>query len=239
MSPIRLHDELGRVYKRAKRSYKRNVNTLNLIKITLVAVMLMASTLSLGNTTQVQAKSNDVVVSGKLTVLTSEVVSVDSPKVNIQITQSQYQQSQAKIAAQQAAAKKAATTVVVSSVEPSAAEKLAWAKKAAGTFGIDWKVLAAVWQVESGQTWSTGRSSYAGAVGPCQFLPSTWRSYAYDGDGDGNASIYNASDCLFGAAKLLASNGASSGNVTQALLHYNHSIAYVNKVLGIANTYGS
>ncbi len=234
MSPIRLNDVSGRVYKRLKRSYKRNINTLNLIKITLVAVMVMSYTLSLGNT-QAQANSGDVVLVGSLTALTPEIVSVNSPKVNIQITQSQYQLDQAK---QALAAKKAATvTVVASSIEPSAAEKQAWVKKAAGTFGIDWKVLAAVWQVESGQTWSTSRSSYAGAVGPCQFLPSTWRSYAYDGDGNGTASIYNASDCLFGAAKLLASNGASSGNVTQALLHYNHSMAYVNKVLGIANSY--
>lgn len=110
---------------------------------------------------------------------------------------------------------------------------------AAGSkFGVSPALLAAVHYVESGQRGDTTVSSYAGAQGPMQFIPSTFRAYAVDGDGDGVANIYDAHDAVFTAAKYLAANGAASGNVTNALFRYNHSMAYVNKVLGIARGFG-
>ncbi len=117
-------------------------------------------------------------------------------------------------------------------------EKRNWVAKAANQWGIDWKILEAVWQVESGKQMSTAVRSYAGAQGPLQFMPGTWRSYAEDGNGDGVKNVFDARDSLFAAAKLLAANGASSGNVDGALLRYNHSRSYVSLVKQIAAAIG-
>ena len=51
--------------------------------------------------------------------------------------------------------------------------------------GMSWALLAAIGQVESGHGANTS-TSYAGAQGPMQFLPSTFASYAVDGDHDGD-----------------------------------------------------
>jgi membrane-bound lytic murein transglycosylase B len=135
--------------------------------------------------------------------------------------------------------KPVATLIVSGSYtpDPGAAVKRAWAKRAAAKYSIDWKILEAVWQVESGKSWHRAVRSWAGATGPCQFMPGTWRGYASDGNGDGIKDVTYAPDCLFAAAKLLASNGLAQGNVTQALLRYNYSMSYVNHVLSIARTY--
>ncbi len=121
--------------------------------------------------------------------------------------------------------------------DPGPAGKRALAKRVAAAYGIDWKILEAVWQVESGKSWHRVVYSYAGASGPCQFMPGTWRAYAVDGNKDGYADVNYAPDCLYGAAKLLAANGLAEGKVTQALLRYNNSMSYVNHVLSIARTY--
>jgi membrane-bound lytic murein transglycosylase B len=104
--------------------------------------------------------------------------------------------------------------------------------------GTPWQLLAAVHRVESNQSPSTNRTSYAGAVGPMQFLPSTFRAYGIDGDGNGTADITGLADSVYSASNYLAANGASRGNYRTALYAYNHSNAYVTKVLGIARTLG-
>jgi hypothetical protein len=105
-------------------------------------------------------------------------------------------------------------------------------------FNIPWQVLEAVHQVESGKSGSSAKRSYAGATGPMQFLPSTFRHYAIDGNGDGQLDITNVEDAIYAAANLLASNGAAEGRIEQALFCYNHSMSYVQKVLGIAQEIG-
>lgn len=117
-------------------------------------------------------------------------------------------------------------------------QKRALVKAAAARYGIPWQVLEAVWQVESGKSWDTSRCSYAGAVGPMQFLPSTFRKYGLDANGDGRVDIGSAHDSVYAAANLLASSGASSGQVERALFAYNHSYSYVQKVLRIAREIG-
>lgn len=105
-------------------------------------------------------------------------------------------------------------------------------------FGVSRHLLAAVHYVESGQSGDTSRSSYAGAQGPMQFMPGTFRAYGTDGDGDGVANIHDVDDAIFSAAKYLAANGAASGKVRNALYRYNHSYSYVEKVLSIARSFG-
>ena len=104
--------------------------------------------------------------------------------------------------------------------------------------GLEWTVLAATHKVESG----FGRdqvTSSKGAQGPMQFMPATFESYGVDGDGDGIADVNNVADSIFSAANLLCSNGAGDpARLATAVWNYNHSQAYVNRVLTIAATYG-
>jgi hypothetical protein len=104
--------------------------------------------------------------------------------------------------------------------------------------GLDWTVLAAIHKIET----NFGRSeisSSKGALGPMQFMPSTWRSYGSDGDGDGLADINNVTDAIFSAAYLLCANGAGDpARLSDAIWNYNHSDRYVAEVLELATSYG-
>ncbi|MEV0229558.1 lytic murein transglycosylase [Nonomuraea sp. NPDC050786] len=104
--------------------------------------------------------------------------------------------------------------------------------------GLSWTVLAAIGQVESGHGRNNGPSS-AGALGPMQFMPSTWKHYGVDGDGDGKTDIWSPYDAVPGAANYLCANGAGQGGekLRKAIWFYNHSWDYVNKVMGIAEAY--
>lgn len=177
---------------------------------------------------QVLVASTNVAMPTNLVSLNEEIVSVQKPPLKIELTESVYQQEQKKRAYQARVA-----TVSTASPEPTIEEKRAWVKRAAASVNIDWKLLEAVWQIESGKRWKTTVTSSAGAYGPCQFMPGTWRSYATDGNGDGVKDATDARDCLFGAAKLLARSGADVGDHKRALFSYNHSMAYVTKVLDI------
>ena len=101
--------------------------------------------------------------------------------------------------------------------------------------GLSWTVLAAIGQVESGHG-RNAATSYAGAQGPMQFLPSTFAAYAVDGDRDGDTDIMDPADAIFTAAHYLCANGAGKGGdgLHNAIWHYNHAEWYVALVLKIA-----
>ncbi|WP_243718205.1 lytic transglycosylase domain-containing protein [Actinomadura sp. 7K534] len=114
-------------------------------------------------------------------------------------------------------------------------------KQAAGTCpGLSWTVLAAIGQVESSHGRNVGPSS-AGALGPMQFMPATWKAYGVDGDRDGKADIMNPYDAIPGAANYLCANGAGKGGkqLYNAIWHYNHAHWYVQKVLNLAKAYAA
>jgi len=102
-------------------------------------------------------------------------------------------------------------------------------------FGPDWYVLAAVGKVESNHGESMGPSS-AGAMGPMQFIPSTWETSGVDGDGDGIANVMDPEDAIPAAASYLKGGGAPQ-DWYRALYSYNHADWYVKKVLAVAEAY--
>ncbi|WP_205697323.1 lytic murein transglycosylase [Conexibacter sp. SYSU D00693] len=108
--------------------------------------------------------------------------------------------------------------------------------QAAGrAFGLRWSVLAAITEVESGHGCTMGPSS-AGAIGWTQFLPSSWRIYGMDADGDGRASPHSSVDAIFSTARYLRASGAPR-SYRRALYAYNHAWWYVDKVLKRARAY--
>lgn len=79
-----------------------------------------------------------------------------------------------------------------------------------------------------------GTASAERAVGPFQFLPSTWKSAGRDANGDKSADPHNADDAALGAAIYLCGTGrdlAKRAQLTAAIWQYNHSQAYVANVL--------
>jgi hypothetical protein len=100
-------------------------------------------------------------------------------------------------------------------------------REAQRRFRVSWYVLASVNFVES----AFGRlrnASAAGAQGPMQFLPSTWRQYGLGGD------IHDPHDAILGAANYLRAAGAPR-SYRRALYAYNPSWAYVRAIQTYAN----
>jgi hypothetical protein len=105
--------------------------------------------------------------------------------------------------------------------------------------GLSWTVLAAIGQIESGDGQNMGPSS-AGALGPMQFLPSTWRIWGIDAFGQtGPPDIMNPYDAVPAAADYLCAYGAGSGGaaLSAAIFGYNHAAWYVAEVLALARQY--
>ena len=105
--------------------------------------------------------------------------------------------------------------------------------------GLSWTVLAAIGQIESGDGQNEGPST-AGALGPMQFLPSTWQTWGTDGFGDtGAPNIMNPYDAVPSAARLLCADGAAGGGqaLRNAIFDYNHAGWYVDEVLTLAGEY--
>lgn len=104
--------------------------------------------------------------------------------------------------------------------------------------GMSWTVLAAIGQIESGDGANMGPSS-AGALGPMQFLPSTWREWGITAFGEpGPPDIMDPFDAVPAAARLLCAAGAGSPRgLRGAIFAYNHATWYVNEVLALAQQY--
>jgi membrane-bound lytic murein transglycosylase B len=80
------------------------------------------------------------------------------------------------------------------------------------------------------------KGSWAGAFGLSQFLPSSYTRNAVDGDNDGIIDLFNVSDAIYSVANYLktAGWGKSEKKQRKAVYSYNHSKAYVNAVLTLA-----
>ena len=85
-----------------------------------------------------------------------------------------------------------------------------------------------------------GDTSFDRAVGPMQFIPSTWASVGVDANGDGKRDPDNIFDAALGAAAYLCAAGGDLTDPDQAaaaVLRYNHADEYVRVVLALAASY--
>jgi Transglycosylase SLT domain len=125
--------------------------------------------------------------------------------------------------------------------EPTSYIQLFKASAAKYCPGLSWTVLAAIGQIESGDGANMGPSA-AGALGPMQFLPSTWARWGIDAFGQtGPPDVMNPYDAVPSAARLLCANGAAAGgrSLYNAIFDYNHADWYVNEVLALAREYAA
>ena len=84
-----------------------------------------------------------------------------------------------------------------------------------------------------------GDAGFDRAVGPMQFLPSTWRTVGRDGNGDGRSDPDNIYDAALGAGVYLCRSGDLSSEevLRRAYITYNRSQTYVDAVIGYAHAY--
>ncbi len=79
------------------------------------------------------------------------------------------------------------------------------------------------------------------AVGPMQFIPSTWATAGRDGDGNGVADPNDINDAAFAAAGYLCAGGSvrTPAGMRAAIFSYNPSSYYVSLVMAFAQGYQS
>ncbi|MEU8883907.1 hypothetical protein [Streptomyces hydrogenans] len=87
-----------------------------------------------------------------------------------------------------------------------------------------------------------GDTVYDRAVGPMQFIPSTWNGPSgQDGNGDGTKDPHNIYDAAQATAAYLCGTGSSDlgddAQLRKAVLRYNQSGAYADEVIGHVHAY--
>ncbi|MEW2486282.1 lytic transglycosylase domain-containing protein [Streptomyces sp. NPDC048411] len=78
-----------------------------------------------------------------------------------------------------------------------------------------------------------GDSTHDRAVGPMQFIPSTWATWGQDGNGDGRKDPNNIYDAALAAGHYLCAGSrdlAVAADLDRAVLSYNHSNEYLRTV---------
>ncbi len=86
-----------------------------------------------------------------------------------------------------------------------------------------------------------GDKTFDRAVGPMQFIPSSWATFGVDGDRDGKADPFDIDDAAASAAKYLCRAGggnlSSEASQRNAVYSYNRATAYVDTVMALAAVY--
>jgi membrane-bound lytic murein transglycosylase B len=85
-----------------------------------------------------------------------------------------------------------------------------------------------------------GDTRYDRAVGPMQFIPSTWAVWGADGNGDGKKDPNNIFDATVAAGRYLCAGGrdlSTTAGLDAAVLSYNHSRPYLATVLAWGYAY--
>lgn len=86
-----------------------------------------------------------------------------------------------------------------------------------------------------------GNPDWEHAVGPLQFLSSSWQRWGGDGDGDGLVDPHDLDDAAWAAARYLCADGhdlRTAQGWSAAVFSYNHDGQYVRDVHAAATHYG-
>ena len=82
-------------------------------------------------------------------------------------------------------------------------------------------------------------SSMYGAIGVCQFIPSSALSYGVDGNGDGQINLFDITDALYSMANFVKRHGWKNDLTREAELkviyRYNHSQSYALTIMAVAD----
>jgi hypothetical protein len=100
--------------------------------------------------------------------------------------------------------------------------------------------VAAIPDTDGGR-WD-GDTTWDRAVGPMQFIPSSWQVWGRDGDGDGRADPSDVDDAAMATASYLCAGDRDlrdEKDRRSAVFSYNHSWDYVDLVLAWAEAYAT
>lgn len=97
-------------------------------------------------------------------------------------------------------------------------------------YDIPWTVLAAIHKEETDFDCTGQDVSSAGAIGPMQFMPSTFAIFGVPAPGHQTADIHNVYDAIYSTAHMLEATGFSR-DPYHAIYEYNHSVSYVRDIL--------
>ena len=104
---------------------------------------------------------------------------------------------------------------------------------------LDGDPFAAIRATPETSTWH-GDPVWDHAVGPLQFIPSTWEQWGADGDADGVADPNDIDDAASAAVAYLCADGhdlTSGAGWADAVFGYNHDQSYVDSVYAAATAY--
>jgi Transglycosylase SLT domain len=96
---------------------------------------------------------------------------------------------------------------------------------------LDGGAFAAIADTDGGAF--DGDTVWDRAIGPMQFIPGTWESWASDGNVDGRQDPHNVYDASLAAARYLCAANRDLGTpagLDAAILSYNHSTSYLSLV---------
>lgn len=97
-------------------------------------------------------------------------------------------------------------------------------------YDIPWTVLTAIHKEETDFDCTGQDVSSAGAIGPMQFMPSTFAIFGVPAPGHQTADIHNVYDAIYSTAHMLEATGFSR-DPYHAIYEYNHSVSYVRDIL--------